>query len=213
MPTMQYRNSVGERVPGVTTVISTNLGWNKQALMWWANQVGQEGRSHRDVSGAAADAGTCAHYLIECRIKNKEPDTRNFDDDCLSLAYQALENFDRWAKTFELEVVDTEVPFVSELYGYGGCIDCPAYVQGDLCIVDWKTSKAVYPDHVIQLAAYYQGWNETNPDHQLTGGAHLLQLGKEDASFSHHWYGDLAKPWEAFKHLLELHKLKKLITT
>lgn len=206
-----YKNSAGERVPGVTTVISNNLGWNKQALMWWANQQGLAGHSHRDVSGAAADAGTVAHYLIECRIKGFEPDLKPYGEESLIKAYQALENFDRWAKTFDFQVVATETAFVSEEHGYGGMIDCVAYVQGQFCITDWKTSNAVYADHLIQLAAYHYGWNEINPDHQLTGGAHLLRFSKEDAAFTHHWIGDLSAPWEAFKHLLELNKLSKLI--
>jgi len=34
MGTINYKNAKGERVSGTTTIISQNLGWNKQALMY-----------------------------------------------------------------------------------------------------------------------------------------------------------------------------------
>jgi hypothetical protein len=42
-----YLSASGKRLPGVTTVISKNLGWNKQALINWANQCGLSGKRHR----------------------------------------------------------------------------------------------------------------------------------------------------------------------
>jgi hypothetical protein len=45
MPLYIYKTKDGLRVPGVTTVIGGNLGWNKQALMYWAWNEGIEGRN------------------------------------------------------------------------------------------------------------------------------------------------------------------------
>ena len=75
MPTIDYRLKDGSRISGTTTIISQNLGWNKQALMYWANQEGLSGRNHRDTAQRAADAGTIGHYLIDCDIKGIQPDT------------------------------------------------------------------------------------------------------------------------------------------
>jgi len=69
MPANIYKTADGKRVPGVTTVIGGNLGWNKQALMYWANQVGLDGRNHREVSEEAADTGTIAHAMVEAELK------------------------------------------------------------------------------------------------------------------------------------------------
>jgi hypothetical protein len=33
LPLINYTNAKGERLSGVTTIISANLGWNKQQLM------------------------------------------------------------------------------------------------------------------------------------------------------------------------------------
>src|SRR5215813_3071514 len=82
MPTIDYRID-GVRVPGVTTVISTSLGWNKGALMHWAWSEGKEGRNYRDTQQSAADAGTLAHAMVEARIQKREfvaPPTARPDD-------------------------------------------------------------------------------------------------------------------------------------
>jgi hypothetical protein len=42
----------------------------------------------------------------------------------------------------------------------------------------------------------------------LTGGYHLLCLGKESASFAHHHWDALPEAMEAFLHLLALHELE-----
>ena len=51
-PRQGYRLADGTKVPGVTTVIS-QLGWNKNQLLWWAWSEGQAGRDFRDTSGKA----------------------------------------------------------------------------------------------------------------------------------------------------------------
>lgn len=211
MPTIPYKNKVGKRIPGVTTIISKNLGWNKQALMYWANQVGQEGRSHRDVAGAAADAGTCGHYLVDCYIKGREPDSTQFQPEILDQGETCLINFMQWAETFDFHAVETEVHLVSEEYQFGATPDCIAMVRGKLSLLDWKTGNGVYPDHMIQLAAYRKAWEENHPDQPLDGGYHLLRIGKADASFHHHWWQDLSDCWCAFQYLLGLEQLSKTI--
>ncbi len=47
MPAIVYRNQLGVRVPGTTTIISANLGWNKQALMWCSRTSGRSTSSNR----------------------------------------------------------------------------------------------------------------------------------------------------------------------
>ncbi len=209
MPTIDYRNAEGQRVSGVTTIISTNLGWNKQALMYWANQVGQQGKNHRDVSGAAADAGTIAHFMIECDIKGNKPDTSKYPPELVSKAETAYLNFLEWKDIVNFKVVHTEIHLISERYQYGLTPDCIALIKGKLALFDWKTSNGVYEDMLIQLAAYRVGWEENHPDKPLEGGFHLLKISKETASFSYHYWQDLSEAWEVFKNLLDIHKLHK----
>jgi hypothetical protein len=101
----------------------------------------------------------------------------------------------------------TEVSLASDQHRYRGTIDYVGFVNGQLSIVDWKTSDRVYPEMLLQLAAYGNLWDENHPDELLTGGFHLLCVSKETASFSHHHFDALPGAMEAFLHLLALHEL------
>src|SRR5262245_63693241 len=98
MPTIEYRAN-GVRVPGVTTVIGTSLGWNKGALMHWAWTEGKEGRHYRDTQQAAADAGTLAHALVEAHIRGEPqavPVPPTTDTDTVRLARLSFDAFREW---------------------------------------------------------------------------------------------------------------------
>jgi len=94
MPAHIYINAKGERVPGVTTIISGNLGWNKQALMYWAWNEGVNGRHYRETSQTAADIGTIAHAMVEADLKGKDwqklVDMRGVTDEMISKAEKAF---------------------------------------------------------------------------------------------------------------------------
>lgn len=212
MPTIPYKNKAGKRVSGTTTIISKNLGWNKQPLMYWAWNEGVEGRNFRDTSQKAADAGTIGHYLIDCDIKNIKPDIAKFPKELLDLGETCYLNFLEWKKMVNLRVCATEVNLVSEVYQYGATPDCIGYVTDKLSLIDWKTGNGVYPDMLLQLAAYRVAWEENSiTNEKLDGGFHLLRIGKENASFHHHHWGALPQAWEAFKACLELNELEKVL--
>lgn len=214
MPAIVYRNSKGTRVPGTTTIIGSNLGWNKRALMHWAWNEGMEGRNYRDTADAAADAGTIAHAMIEAELKGKDwrdaVDSRKVTPQAEVLAETAYRAWQEWLETVNFAVLGSEVSLVSEAYQYGGTIDVAA-VKRETAIVDLKTSNGVYQDHLIQLAAYGQLWNEHNPENPIRA-YYLLRLGKNDGSFHYHYWPQLDRAREVFNHLLKVHKLKKQVT-
>jgi hypothetical protein len=215
MPTKPYFLKDGSRVSGVTTIISTNLGWSKQGLMYWAWSKGKEGVDYKDISKAAADAGTIAHRAIECDIRNisfeRDKEFPEASPEILEKAEIGFSNYLKWKKMSRLVVIKSEFTVISERHKYGGTIDALATIADDLSILDFKTSNAVYSDHLIQLAAYANGYQEIYPDRPLDGGLHILQIGKESATFTHHFYSYLEEEWEAFLHLLALHNLKKTL--
>jgi len=210
MPANIYKSKEGKRVPGVTTVIGQNLGWNKQALMWWANQVGLDGMSHRDASQQAADIGTIAHAMVEAELKGKKY------EDMVNLKGVTKEQLDQaensylawleWAETVNFKLLKSEHTLVSEKYQFGGQIDVAA-IKKQTCIIDLKTSKDVYPDMKIQLSAYGQLWVENYPDDPVKA-YYLLRIGK-DGGFSYHYWPDLSSAWEAFLCLRRLHDIQK----
>lgn len=168
MPTQPYMLD-GKRVPGVTTVLGT-LGWNKDALMKWANRMGLEGISLADArqnpAEKAATVGSLVHDAIEADIQGQdvkvvlERTVDGWDDEMRAQARQGYQNFRRWWAGSRLDIVTTEAWFVSPEYQCGGCPDAIA-IEPDLdtgeprlVLLDWKTSSGTYADHVVQVAAY-----------------------------------------------------------
>jgi|SRR5689334_2414676 len=209
MPTQEYHNQAGKRIPGNTTVISTNLGWSKPGLMYWAWQQGKDGKDFRESRDAAADAGTLAHAMIEADIKGR-PLPRVENPDIMSKAEAAYLNFLEWKGMVKFELLTMEVPCVSEGLQFGTTIDVLALVGENKrrSVVEVKTSNAVYEDMLIQMAAQKCAWDECHPSEPIEE-FHLLKLGKEEATFSHHYFHALPLGLEAFKHLRELHDMKK----
>ena len=209
MPLISYKNKAGKRLSGVTTIISGNLGWNTQPLMYWAWQEGIEGRNFRDTAETAASIGTIAHAMIEHDIKGKEFDTSKYDKELIDKAETSFLAWLEWKDLVAFSPLETEKSLVSEKWQFGGTIDVAA-VKKQTCIVDLKTSNGVYPDHRIQVSAYGKLWQENYPDNPIQS-YYILQLGKEDGSFHYHYWPSLENEWEAFKACLVLHNLKKKI--
>ncbi len=209
-----YRNDSGKRLPSVTTIIGRFK--ESGALMQWAYKEGvRQGESGMvtrlyDARDEAAAAGTLAHKMVECRIKG-EPQPRMDDDnkDVFGKALQAFKAYRSWESMTKLELVESEVQLVSEQYQFGGTLDAIGRIDDELCLVDVKTSNSVYPDYLIQLAAYKQMWEENYPRRPLTGGFHLCRFAKEHGDFAHHYFPDLSDAWEMFKLYRQAYDLDK----
>lgn len=218
----RYRDSSGSIVPSVTTIIGNNLGWNKQVLINWAKNMASQGIDPEAVKKEAADTGTLAHKMIEEFIIDQCPHLSLDEGDRLKLgefteeqigkAKNGLEAFVSWVNqnnpAFGDQRTQTEIGMVSDSLKYGGTIDFLVVLDGKLCLLDFKTSNGVYTDHRIQLSAY-QWMVRENLGEDVP--AHLLQIGKEDATFHHYFFPDLSQEFNVFLHLLELHKLRSSV--
>jgi len=201
MPTPKkgYRLKDGTRVPGTTTVI----GRFKDAggLLYWAfaqGKLAEQGIISKlyDKANEAADLGTIAHGYIDDHIHGR---AFILDRENALPAVTAFETYLKWEQAYSVEFVETEMQLVSEEYRFGGTPDAVGVVNDELCLIDWKTSNSVYTDHLIQLAAYGQLWNENHPDQPIVGGYHLCRFAKENGDFAHHYWPDLSEAWEQFK--------------
>jgi hypothetical protein len=215
MPTIAYYNERKVRLSGVTGIIGGNLGWSKDALnIWNYNRGYEDGRlgkdqSYRKAITEAGDAGTIAHYLIECDLKGIQPDTDAFDKALLGLAETAYLNFLEWKASVGFKTVAIEPHLISEKHQYGLTPDCLAEIRSKLSLFDWKSGNGVYEDMLIQLEAYRHGWDENHPDNPITGGYHLVRLDKTSGAFTYYYRDALPGAWEAFLALLQLHNVHK----
>lgn len=210
MAAIIYKNAAGKRLPSVTTILG-NIGWNKDQLVAWANREGLDGRNCRETSGAAATVGSLAHLAIEASIKGQPfiiSDLKTDEESKAQIA-SCLAAWNDWCSRNRVTIIGSEVSMVSERYQYGGTTDV-ATMFDKRGLLDLKTGGGTYPDHLVQVAAYGQLWNELHPGEEIEE-YHLLRLGKDDASFHHHYYParSMQPAWEAFTHALALHNLAK----
>lgn len=208
-PAQGYRLADGTRVPGTTTI--TGRFKDSGGLIFWAWEQGRDGKDFRETRDAAATAGTLGHEMIEAEIVGRPVVIpANVDPKLLELARGAFDSFKVWQEQTKIMIVATEEAMVSEAHRFGGTLDALGVgVDGELAILDWKTSNGIYADYLCQIAAYRALWHETHPDQKKIQRAHLLRVGKEFGDFHHHsWPGPvLDVAWEAFLHMRKLYDL------
>ncbi len=208
----------GEKVPGVTTI--TGRFKESGNLLFWACEQGKaiergEISALYDKRDAAAEAGTLAHSLVEAHI-NGLPLPEVPENDVGKQALQGYENYIHWQEDNRIQIMRQEMEMVSKIYHFGGCPDALGIdSRGNLCIMDWKTSGAIYVDYILQISGYKILWEENHPDQPITGGYHLLRFSKENADFHHHYWSELEDAKEMFILLVKAYgidkKLKKRI--
>lgn len=208
MPAIIYKNSKGERIPSVTTVLG-QWGIKTQPLTHWAYKRGEQGIPLYEKE--EADVGTLAHAMIDHEVKGKELNLAEYPIKIIDQAKVCFENFQDWKKRHAFKPIQTEISLISEEYQYGGTVDLAAMIDGKLSIADFKTGKEVYEDHILQIVAYEKLWNENFPDNKINGGFHVLRLGKEIAMFSYNVYQEFPYAWEGFLHLRALYDIAKEI--
>ncbi len=205
----KYLLKDGTPVTGVTSV----LGRFKESggLLQWAFKIGKSGaRSLYEKRDEAADVGTLIHHMVEADIHGTEPPEipECHAERCAS----GFAAWRYWRDGRALEIVATEIPFISEKHRFGGTIDAIGRDRNGLCLLDWKSSNAVYADYALQLAAYRVLWEENRPDQPITGGFHLARFSKTHGDMEHRYWPELKEAEEMFLLLVRAYELDKKLT-
>ncbi len=217
-PTTGYRLADGTHCPGVTTIIGR---WKEfGGLLKWAWQQGRDGFNLNETRDKAADVGTYVHTLIESRIDRElaaPPVPKDFTAEQAKQAAQAYEAYLEWESRTKLTVVRKEESLVCEHHRFGGTYDADVMIGDKLAVLDWKSSKGLYYDYVIQLAAYLHLHEDHYPQ-ETVEGIHIIRFGKTGCDFTHRYFRAdhpaLAVAWRQFVLFREAYdadrELKKL---
>lgn len=155
-----YKNENKKQVPSVTTILGI---LDKPALKIWANNIGLQGIKMSEYVDDKALIGSIAHFILECYLKNVQPDFAEFNatDEQIELAKQCADKFFEWENCqAEFVPIASELQLVSEKHQYGGTCDCIAVLNGKLTLIDFKTCNAIYDEARQQVAAYKEQINE-----------------------------------------------------
>ena len=199
-----YKLKDGTLVPGVTTFLSV---LNKPALVKWANNLGLQGIDSTKYVDEKAAIGTLAHRMIADYLRGEETDTNEYSKVQIDQAENAVLAFFEWEKTHPIKPILIEEGMVSEKYRFGGTIDCLGQINGKLCLFDFKTSRGIFPEMLIQVVAYRQLLVEHGYKVDQTT---ILRIGRTaDEGFEERLVNELDKRWQIFLHALEIYRLQK----
>ena len=212
-----------EPFPSVTTVLGII---NKPALVPWARNMALESvretlyehldeavesewvegiieqarRRPDQIRDQAADFGTQAHILIEQIIQGLEPEIP-------AEMEPVVQSFTTWRQDAGLDIQLTETMVYSGKYSYAGSMDAVAYRSGQLVALDWKTSNGLYPEHLLQVAAYAKALEEMSGESVTEAWA--VRFGKKEPEFEVRKVADLDTAFNAFRAALYLWRTMK----
>lgn len=198
-----YKKQDGSIVPGGSTI--SKIGEDQSHLISWAWSLGQAGEDYKKVVDLAANAGSVAHFFIECWFRGEQPDVSDFSRTAIDIGGKVFEKFKiEWDKS-GLTWLDSEISLVSESLGYGGTLDFVARDRdGLLALGDIKSQPRIYGSVYRQIAGYEYLWNEVKEE-PIRRRA-VFRFGKEDPNDNEvRWLGDMSRHFEVFKRQLDLY--------
>ena len=187
--------TTGVKVPGVTSVLG---GIPKPFLQYWGQKLVAE--------FACENIGSVTSLLLngqrQAAIDMMKNAPRRYTTDRANIGTEAHELFERLARgedigrvhsdfegyvtqfkmfldEFQPEFLMMEETVWSDTYEYAGSFDAIALIDGEVAVLDWKTTKAIYPEVGLQLAAYRYADHIVRPDGnkvplpKINGGAVL----------------------------------------
>jgi len=125
----------------MVSITSVTSHFNKEIFINWRKKVGNEEADK--ITKAATARGTDMHTLTEHYLKNEDlPDVRPISDFLFKIAKGKLNKIDN--------IHALEGPLYSKELGIAGTVDCIAEYDGELAIIDFKTSKKPKPRNWIE---------------------------------------------------------------
>lgn len=105
---------------------------------------------HKGVLQDAADLGTAIHEWMQADAGEGDyPDISTKNDQF----FEMVGEWDRWYASNLVEPVFTEATVYNSELGYAGTLDCLWWINGELWLLDMKSSRSLWPDHQRQLSA------------------------------------------------------------
>ena len=136
-----YKIPDEEELIKMVSITSVTSHFNKEIFVKWRKRVGNEEADK--ITKAATGRGTDMHTLTEHYLKNEDlPEVRPISDFLFKIAKGKLNKINN--------IYALEGPLYSKELGLAGTVDCIAEYDGELAIIDFKTSKKPKPRNWIE---------------------------------------------------------------
>ena len=124
-------------------------------------------------------------------------------------ALNAIDAFRAWVSENNVEWLSSEEKLYHRKHGYAGTVDARANINGEYCIIDWKTSKAVYPEYHLQVAAYARAAEDVHG--KDVDATYILRCDKATGRFEAVRSTEIEENFQAFLAALALYRRMKEI--
>jgi len=157
----------GVEYPRVTSILNMI---SKPNLYYWYGKHGTE--RCQQISAEALKRGNIVHLLVKNSMDDNFVGLKDYSDEIKG----CLRAFTSWRQRRTVGNRITEMFLYSKKYGYAGTSDLAVEIDNVVGIIDYKTSKAVYSESFLQVAAYLVAFEEVTGITPFFGG--VLRLGK-----------------------------------
>ena len=145
-----YKVPDEEELLKLVSITSVTSHFNREIFVKWRKKVGDE--EAEKITKAATSRGTDMHSLTENYLKNQDlPSVPPLPDFLFKIAKTELNKINN--------IYALEGSLYSKQLGIAGTVDCIAEYNGELAIIDFKTSKKPKPrewieHYFVQCMAY-----------------------------------------------------------
>ena len=188
----RYWNKEGEYLLSVTA--ATGVIDKSAPLMYWAvnlsrdflldkikngvitNQLIEEAsKQHRIFKKKAANIGTQIHEWVSAWILGKKPPMPKNEK-----VVNGITAFLKFQKEKKVKLIESERLVYSKKYKFAGTLDAIGELGNKLLLIDFKSSKAIYDEMILQTSGYQIAYEE---EIKKIDGRMILKFGKEDGEF------------------------------
>jgi len=150
-----YQLPDGNWVPSITSVTSF---YNRDIFIKWRKRIGLEEANR--ITKKATSRGTDFHEAAQAYLMNLEMDWEEFKPLTKFMFHHAKPYLDKINNIHAIERT-----LYSEYLGLAGRVDCIAEYEGELAVIDFKTSEKIKPEKWMEnyfvqetfyAAAYYE---------------------------------------------------------
>ena len=191
---LHYKDKNDNPIPRVTHIIKQCT--DQDYLIKWAARIGSN--KYEMYREKALEVGTIVHFYIDLYLEAKyiKKDMSlfkiNYDEIGMvyrSSVYNGIESFIAWENNlnkmgyFIEEVIGLEVPV--RCPWFGGTVDAIIKINGAIYLIDFKTSKQISAEYLVQASAYM--WMINNgyaPELPKIDGIGIIRVDKQSVRFN-----------------------------
>jgi len=170
------RDQVLKVAADLYTAIRNNPPMNKLTFEATLKQWLGKDKAHEKELARAGDIGRQLHKRIEWIMRGELGQVTTKEPPLSTDAQKAFQQWVAWRSQVNLRPILVEQQVYSLEYGYAGMLDLYGEIDGELSVIDWKSGKAIYPEHPLQNAAYRLAFEEMGHGKVQTG--HIIRLPK-----------------------------------